>query len=154
MPKPEYIEEMTQVYWDNRAASMATKLGIIENNYENSDRWRRDLIGSLELYTTKAYETHSFLNQMANPLSVICFHDMISFEVRCIAQLLHPNDPNLTEEERAIHLWINYAHDFFHGQGQIYDDRIAVIYWVIEMFDNSPWGQTETAGGKRVVPPM
>ncbi len=154
VPKPEHIASMTQEYWDGRAASMPSKLGTIQRNYNNRDLWRTDIIGSLELYTSRSFETHSFLNQMANPISVICFHDMISYEVRVIAQLIHPNDLNVTDEERAILLWINYAHDFFHGGGHIADDRIAVIYWVVEQFDNSPYGQTPHAGGHRVVPVM
>ncbi len=154
VPKPEYIDAMTEEYWMFKDADMGNKLSIIRNNYRDRDRWRTDIIGSLELYTSQQFETHTFRNQMANPISVICFHDMISYEVRCVSQLLHPNDPNLTEEERQIHRWVNYAHDFFHGGGQIFDDRIGVIYWVVEQFDNSPMGQTNTAGGYRVVPPM
>jgi hypothetical protein len=154
VPKPEYIEDMTQDYWDHRSASMATKMGIIRDNYDNRDLWRRDIIGSLELYTQNGFETHSFLNQMANPISVICFHDTTSYEVRCITQLMHPDNPDLSDEQYAIHTWINYAHDFFHGEGTLVDNRISVIYWVVEQFDKSPMGQTSSAGGYRVVPPM
>lgn len=154
VPKQEFIKDMTDEYWNFKARPMGMKLAIIENNYADRNLWRTDIIGSLELYTSKAFETHTFLNQMVNPVSVICFHDFISYEVRTIARLIHPSDPNLTAEEADIALWINYAHDFFHGQGTLYDDRIGVIYYVVEEFDNSPYGQTELAGGHRVVPPM
>ena len=84
VPKPEYIDAMTEEYWMFKDADMGNKLSIIRNNYRDRDRWRTDIIGSLELYTSQQFETHTFRNQMANPISVICFHDMISYEVRCV----------------------------------------------------------------------
>jgi hypothetical protein len=155
VPKREFIKDKINEYYSQNNASMMKKMSILKNNYNNKDLWQRNIFGSLELYTTQAYETHTFLNFMNNPIATLCFLDMNSYELRAIPYLIHPENPNLSEYEKDVLTWINYAHDFFHGGGEpLYASRIAVIYHMIEEFDNSPWGQTETAGGHRLVPRM
>ena len=114
---------------------------------------RRDLLdytkqASLELYATPEFATHTFLNQMADPGVSIVFLDMPSYEVRAIAQLLHPRDPGLTPYQRQAVAYVNGIHDYFHGRAP--RQSIVAIYHVIEVFDNSPG----RAKGKRVVPPL
>ena len=119
------------------------------------EMWDRRLQGSLELYTYQQYETHTFLNQMLNPASTLCFLGDQSYEVRTIAHLLHQDDPELNEYEQKIVKYINYAHDFFHGgpdPHKLTIHNIAVAYYVVEEFDNSPWGMSDTAGGMKRVP--
>ena len=91
---------------------------------------------SLELYATPEFETGTFLNQMANPAVAIVFLDMKSFELKAIAQMLHPDDPKLSDYEKQVVEYANLIHSYFHGEF----DRmfIAVVYHVIEIYDNSP----------------
>jgi len=157
IPKTHFIKTKILQYADTYDAGMMTKFQILQENYDNKDMWRMDVLGSHDLYTTKSFESHTFLNQMVNPVSTICFLDMVSYEIRAIVRLLHPNDPNLTEEELDMVTWVNYAHDWFHGTpdgGPLSVHRIVALYYVVEMFDNSPIGQTSNAGGHRVVPIM
>jgi hypothetical protein len=50
--------------------------------------------------------THTFYNLMKNPVATLCFQGTVniftSFELRCIAKIVHPQDPNLSEEEKDI----------------------------------------------------
>ncbi|NOZ84734.1 MAG: twin-arginine translocation signal domain-containing protein [Deltaproteobacteria bacterium] len=155
IPTPDHMDEKIKEYEDNAGASMPDKMSIIKSGYIKKEIWRKNVIGSLELYTTKNYETHSFLNQVTNPVSSIVFLDSPpSFKVQTIARLMHPEDPNLTEDEKSMVKWINYAHQFFHGNPPLMVGFIAVAYYVVEQFDNSPWGSTDDAGGHRVVPNM
>jgi len=155
VPRADLIEERSQLYHDHAGDSTYSKMQTLKDGYHDRDLWRRDMLGSLELYTTINYETHTFLNQVANPVSSICFLDSSpSFKVQTIARLMHYRDPNLTEEEQKIVTWINYAHEFFHGSPPLTVGFSAVAYYVVEQFDNSPWGTTDDAGGHRVVPRM
>jgi hypothetical protein len=60
---------------------------------------------------------------------------MPSFEVRAIAQLLDINDPKLSDYDRQTAQWCNEVHAYFHGGDT---GHIAVVYHVIEVFDNTP----------------
>jgi hypothetical protein len=145
------IAELEQNY----TASMMEKMKLLYDGYADDSMWDLRLQGSLELYTTQSNETHSFLNQMVNPVSTICFLGDESYELRTIARLMHPKDPNLTDYEQKLVKYINFAHDFFHGgpdPSKLIVHNIGVAYWVIEEFDNSPFGATPTAGGKKRVP--
>jgi hypothetical protein len=157
VPVPSMIKDKIKQYQDTCASGDMTKFQILQANYDHKEWWRRDVLGSHDLYTTVDYESHTFLNQMVNPVSTLCFLDMISYEIRAIVRLLHPDDPGLTEEEHDLVTWVNYAHDWFHGGASycpLTATRIVALYYVIELFDNSPWGQTPSAGGHRLVPMM
>ena len=157
IPTKHYIKDKIQLYADTYNASEMKKYQILTDNYAHQEWWRRDVLGSHDLYTTQDFESHTFLNQMVNPVSAICFLDMISYEIRAVVRLLHPEDPSLTEYERDLVTWVNYAHDWFHGTptgGPLTAHRIVTLYYVTEMFDNSPIGQTDLAGGHRVIPVM
>lgn len=105
---------------------------------------------SLELYSTPEFETGTFLNQMVNPACAVVFLDIPSYEFKAIAHLMHPDDPKLTEIERLQVRYANLIHSYFHGA---FDRQfIAVVYYVIEVYDNSP-GKPE-AKGRRVVPEL
>jgi len=155
VPRPERLEERAKLYFDNYKANMMTKMQLLMAGYNDETLWDRRLLGSLELYTIQDYETHTFLNQMVNPVSTICFLGDESYEMRAIARLVHPEDPALSEPEKAQVKWINYAHDFFHGgpnPNTLTVHNIGVAYYIVEEFDNSPWGATSTAGGMKRVP--
>jgi len=103
---------------------------------------------SLELYATPEYATHTFLNLMTDPGVSIVFLDMVSYEIRAVAQMLDPNDPGLSQEERQIVDYVNTIHDYFHGRSP--RQSIVTIYHVIEVFDNSPG----RGRGRRLVPSL
>jgi hypothetical protein len=71
-----------------------------------------------------------------------------SYELRCVAQMLHPDDPGLTEYEKNVVEYINLVHDYFHGR--MPRKSIGVIYYVVQVFDNSP-GRMR---GVRIVPQL
>lgn len=156
VPKPSVIKDMADEYYAHSHDSMMSKVGIIKGNYGKENHWRRDVIGSHELYTHKDFETHTFLNVMENPVVSICTLAGESYEFRAICRLLHPEDPNLSDDDRQLVRWVNYAHDFFHGSStpNLEAHRIVTLYHVIEMFDNSPMGSTPKAGGLKLVPKM
>jgi hypothetical protein len=155
VPRSDLLEARIQELQDNYKASMMKKMQILYAGYLDKQMWDRRIIGSLELYTTQAYETHSFLNQMVNPVSTLCTLAEESYEFRTVARLMHYNDPRLSTWEKNVVKYINFAHDFFHGgpdPNQLTVHNIGVMYLVVEEFDNSPWGATDTAGGKQRVP--
>lgn len=148
--------------WLPRASDLPGLLQELEASADSSDDYKlawltrlyteragvldRTKQASLELYATPEYATHTFLNLMADPGVSIVFLDMVSYEVRAIAQMLDPNDPGLSPEERQIVDYVNAIHDYFHGASP--RRSIVTIYHVIEVFDNSPG----RGRGRRVVP--
>jgi hypothetical protein len=167
VPKKSELAARIKELADNYTASEMTKMQILYGGYENPGMWDRRLQGSLELYTTRDNETHSFLNEMVNPVATLCFvgtdwsdstaasPPMVSYEFRTIARLMHYDDPGLSDYERDLVTYINFAHDFFHGgpdANKLTVHNIGVAYYVVEEFDNSPYGMTETAGGQKRVP--
>lgn len=148
LPRPEKLVEMTALLkqtWDD---SMEKKLALLESLYtKGTDVFDRTRQSSLELYARPDFETHTFLNQMVDPGVAVVYLDLPkSYELRCIAQMLDPNDPGLTEYEKQVVDYINLVHDYFHGQSP--RKSIGVIYHVVQVFDNSP-GKMR---GQRVVP--
>jgi hypothetical protein len=142
-PKEPYFDDALARVIDNWDASLMTKAGILRDFYEDQEMWDFRLLSSLELYTTQDFETHSFLNQMANPVATINWLAIPgSFEVRAIARLIHPQDPTVDDLDAKRMLWVNAMHDFYHG-GDTPDPEslpyIACIYYVVEVFDNSPY---------------
>jgi hypothetical protein len=168
VPVPSKIEERTKKLADNYTNTRMEKMKILATGYADKSMWERRLQISLELYTRINNETHTFLNQMINPVASICFcgewydtkvmppkYHNLSYELRAIARLIHPNDPGLTDYEKKVVKYINFAHDFFHGGPDPYKlivHNIGVIYWLVEEFDNSPFGQSKTSGGQKRVP--
>jgi hypothetical protein len=143
-PTEENIDDALATVLDNWDASIMAKLGILQDLYSDQSLWDFRLLSSLELYTTQDFETHSFLNQMANPVATINWLAIPgSFEVRAIARLMHPQDPGLSELDAKRALWVNAMHDFYHGSGPAPDPAdlpyIACIYYAVEVFDNSPY---------------
>lgn len=155
-PVESRLDEFQAILHDNWTASDATKLSILRGFYNDQSMWDFRVLSSLELYTTPTFETHSFLNQMANPVATICWLAIPgSFEVRAIPRLLHPLDPNLSEVDQKRCMWVNTMHDFYHGGGGPYPTPewmyIACVYYVVEAFDNSPYPGLM---GVRVTPPL
>jgi hypothetical protein len=155
-PVESRLDEFQQVLHDNWTAGDSTKLSILRGFYSDQSMWDFRILSSLELYTTPTFETHSFLNQMVNPVATICWLAIPgSYEVRAIPRLMHALDPDLSEIDQKRALWVNSMHDFYHGGGGPYPDPanmyIAVVYHVVEAFDNSPYPGLM---GVRVEPPL
>jgi hypothetical protein len=149
LPKKEKLPEMLAFIKATWNDSMERKLDILDSLYINcQDNFDRNKLVSLELYSNPGFETHTFLNEMTDPGVAIVFLDMKSYEVRALAQLLHPKDSQLSDYEKQVVEWCNKIHDYFHGDMPW--RSIAVIYHVTEVFDNSP-GRMK---GVRVVPLM
>jgi hypothetical protein len=152
-PVESRLDEFQTILHDNWNASITTKAGILAGFYGDQSMWDFRVLSSLELYTTPTFETHSFLNQMANPMATVCWLAIPgSYEVRAIPRLMHPLDPNLSDLDRKRVLWVNSMHDFYHG-GDYPDPPwyIACVYHVVEVFDNSPYPGLM---GVRVEPPL
>lgn len=155
VPKPNVIDKRIKELEDNYTASMMTKVQLLYGGYMDPAMWDRRYLASLELYTTRDSETHTFLNQMINPVATLCTLADESYEFRTVARLMHPDDPGLTDYEKKVVKYINFAHDFFHGgpdPTKLVVTNIGVMYHIVEEFDNSPFGVTETAGGHKRVP--
>lgn len=148
VPKPDRIEEVIDRLKMTEGHTLNAKVQILIDNYSDETIWDRSKQGSLELYSSSAFETHSFKNQMRNPISTVAFLDSTSYELRTITRLLHHNDPTLSEDERNMLEYINAVHAYFHGGST---DNIVAVYYVIEVFDNSPG---PSHAGHRVVPPL
>jgi hypothetical protein len=150
IPKKEKLPEMMTLLRQTGNDSMSRKLDILDSLYTNHrDNYDKTKLISLELYARPSFETHTFLNEMTDPGVSIVFLDMQSYEVRALAQLLHPLDPQLSDYEKQVVEWCNLVHDYFHGD--MGHKSIAVIYHVTEVFDNSPGRGPK---GKRIVPLM
>ncbi len=149
LPKPEKLAEMTELLKATWNDTITRKLAILESLYSqataNFDLTKQS---SLELYALPNFETHTFLNQMADPGVAVVFLDLPkSYELRCVAQMLHPDDPGLSEYQKQVVEYINLVHDYFHGQAP--RKSVGVIYHVVQVFDNSP-GRWR---GQRIAPP-
>ena len=149
LPKAEKLPELIALMEETNDSSFVKKLETLRYFYTNVDSlFDLDRQVSLELYSTPEFETQSFLNQMTYPVSTIVYLDIPSFKLKTIARLLHPDDPDLTEYERLVVRYINDVHSYFHGKFP--RDYPAVIYFVSEIYDNSP-GRSD-AMGRRIVP--
>ncbi|MFO8070531.1 MAG: hypothetical protein R6V85_01535 [Polyangia bacterium] len=126
-------------------ASMRLKTVHLAELYHSTELWDRTKQASLELFTTPRWATHTFLNMMANPVASASFLAYPTFELRAVPQLLHTRDPGLSERERGLTRWVNAIHDFVHGGS---GDRIACVYHVIEVFDDTP---NQRGRGRRIV---
>jgi len=149
LPKSEKLNEVMELFKRTWNDPPEKKLLVLESLYQRGAEFF-DLTKqtSLELYSRPNFETHTFLNQMNDPGVAIVFLDLPkSYELRAIAQMLHPQDPNLTDYEKQVVEYVNLVHDYFHGESPY--QSIAVIYHIVQVFDNSP-GRWR---GQRVMPP-
>lgn len=153
VPVKDKIEEINNEMLDmvNSNADMMTKLQYLKSIHQQNI-WRKDIEAGLEYFTTPDFETHTFLNLMENPLTTLCFQGcyniFTSFEVRCIAQVVHPQDPNITKDFLNIAKYPYILHGFYHGFPPEGYTIPAVIYYHIEEFDNSMADKP----GQRLVP--
>jgi len=148
LPRPEKLAELTELLKKTWNGLPPVKLTTLESLYKRGAEYF-DLTkqSSLELYSQPDFETHTFLNQMVDPGVSVVFLDLPkSYELRCVAQMLHPDDPGLSDYEKQVVEYINLVHDYFHGRSP--RKSIGVIYHVVQVFDNSP-GRMR---GQRVVP--
>lgn len=150
LPRKEKLQGVIELLEATVSEPFPRKLAILDSLYGKADEiFDKTRQVSLELYSTHRFETHTFLNEMVNPGVAIVFLDIPSFEIKAIAHLLHPDDPELSPYERSVVKYANLIHSYFHGEFP--KMFIAVIYYVIEVYDNSPG-----KGGKgvRIVPPF
>ena len=154
LPKKEKLKEVITLLKETIEKPMPQKIQVLQNLYEKADSiFAKDKQVSLELYSKGQFMTQTFLNQMENPVSTIVFLDIPSFKLKTITRLLDPEDPNLSDYEKDVVNYINLIHSYFHGNFS--RDFIGVIYYVIEVYDNSPRGKDPTTGmGKRLIPQM
>ena len=146
LPKKEKIKEINKHLRKTKDNPMEEKLEYLLSMYkQGKELFDLDKQVSLELYSRPEFETHSFLNCMEDPGVALVFLDIPSYELRCIAYLLHPDNPNLTEYEKDIVEYINLIHSYFHGKFP--QDYIAVVYMVVEVFNNTP-GKPDGLGQK------
>ncbi len=150
VPTRERIGKKIRELKENFDAPMPEKLKILSAGYEDRSLWDRRKQVSLELYTTPDFETHTFLNLMANPVASVVFLDYPSYELRALVRMVHPEDRSASQEEREILEYINLVHSFFHGKFE--KKFIAMILYLVEEFDNTPGSRKGM--GRRVVPPL
>jgi len=151
LPRQETIAGLTDKLRQTNDAPFMEKLETLQWMYDNADSlFHLDRQVSLELYSTPEFETQTFLNQMTCPVSTIVFLDRISYKLKTVCQLLHPADPELSEYEKQVVEYVNLVHSYFHGQFS--QEFAAAVYYVVEVFDNSP-GNPD-AIGHRVMPPL
>ncbi|RKX71330.1 hypothetical protein DRP53_01830 [candidate division WOR-3 bacterium] len=147
LPRKEILVDTIKEMERTISDPMKQKLDFLKKIYQNRKNLDRTKQVSLELYTTKDFETHTFLNLMENPVASIVFLDFPSYEIRALVQVLHPENKKLTQYERNILRYVNLSHSYFHGRFE--REFIGLVFHVIELFDNTP-GRMR---GVRVVPP-
>jgi hypothetical protein len=149
LPKATKIDSVIAMLKKTADDPMLAKLDILEGMYKDAaNLFDMDRQVSLELYAEPKFLTQTFCNQMLNPVSTIVFLDIPSYKLKTIARLLDPKDPNLTDYEKQVVDYINIIHSYFHGTFD--QEFIAVIYYVAEVYDNSP-GRMD-ARGLKIVP--
>ena len=147
LPKDEKMDSVLSLLRENWTSPFMEKLQLLTSLYEDfGDVFDDTKQISLELYTEKTFETHTFLNIMANPVANVVFLDVPSYELKCLCRLLHPEDETLDEGDRRIVDYINTIHDFVHGEAP--RKSIAMVFYVVEVYDNSP----PAGRGVRIVP--
>lgn len=145
-PKEDKIEEMIELLKGSMEASMGEKLNVLDSLYQNAEKiFAHDRLISLELYSEPGFATQTFINQMVNPACVTVFLDIPTFKVKQVVRLLHPDNPDLSEQERLMVQYVNLMHSYFHGDFP--RDYIAAVYYSIEVYDSSP-GRKDARGTK------
>ena len=146
IPKEENLKAIIEKLNATIDNPLEDKIAILEDFYQNCDSvFDRTKLVSLELYSTPEFETQSFLNQMTDPGVAIVYLDIPTYKIKAIAQLLHPDDPELTDYEKNVVEYINLIHSYFHGDfSRMF---IGVIYHVVEVYNSSP---TKNGRGKKI----
>jgi hypothetical protein len=169
-PKEDVINDIIQGLHDYWNESDEGRLQHLKEIYADRDLWDMNKQISLELYAYPGHNTHSFRNWMENPLATIGFMalepeffppisppimtlKLPSYELRAIAHMIHPLDPDVDEYEFKLTKFANTIRDFFHHKAEQdppepEDMAIGVIYYICEGFDNY-WG--EVSQSKRVA---
>lgn len=148
IPKSEKLKEIIGLLKSTMDTIPSEKLNILEGFYKNTEAIDITKQVSLELYSTPEFETHTFINEMVNPAVSIVFLDIPCFEIKSIAQLLHPEDEKLSDYERDVVEYVNLIHSYFHGKFK--KNFITVIYHIIEVYNNSP--VAKEGMGRRIIP--
>lgn len=150
-PDEDHIDSILELLESTiNAEDFEIKLQTLENLYSNAkDIYAHDKLLSLELYSEPQFQTGTFINQYMNPRVSIVFLDIPSYEVKAIAQMYHPDNPELTDYEKKVVKYANLIHSYFHGDFE--KTFIAVVYNTIEVFDNSPG---KGGKGMRIMPLM
>lgn len=131
------------------SAGFPEKLQILNDLYVKGDSlFDMTKQVSLELYSVPEKNTQSFVNQMAEPVSVIVFLDIPTFKLKTISYLLHPDNPDLSDYEKNVIKYVNLVHSYFHGEFS--KEFITVIYNVIEVYNSSPGN--DNGRGKKISP--
>ncbi|MCX8043637.1 MAG: hypothetical protein N3B18_05850 [Desulfobacterota bacterium] len=140
VPRKEYIKEVNDQLYARRNGNMTTKLEYLKELHQQ-DIWRKDVQAGLEYFTTPDFETHTFLNLMENPQATLCFQGCYniwaSFELRTIAHIVDPRNPNLGDDMRELAKFPIILHGFYHQLSSWEYNIPAVIYYIVEEFDNS-----------------
>ncbi len=147
-PKDEKLDEAIDLLKSTFDKKMHEKMDVLKSLYENADffDWRKQT--SLELYTTKDFETHTFLNIMENPVATIVFMDIPTYELRTIARVVHPDDDTALPSEKKLLQFVNLAHEYMHGKfPRVFP---LLLFYIIEVFDNTPGSKR----GVKVVPEL
>jgi hypothetical protein len=147
-PKEEVIDEIINTLIETaKTYTTEQKLQYLYDLYSNRDNWDMTKQVSLELFTvapgktpivTGYPETHTFRNQMKNPISNICYLSVSSvqcFEVRALTHIVSPFDETIDPYESKLATFSNYVHAYYHGGGVGY---FAAIYYVAEEYNNTP----------------
>jgi len=147
-PKDEKLDEAIDLLKTTFDKKMPEKMDVLKSLYENADffDWRKQT--SLELYTTKDFETHTFLNIMENPVATIVFMDIPTYELRTIARIVHPEDETALPGEKKLLQFVNLAHEYMHGKfPRVFP---LLLFYIVEVFDNTPGSKR----GIKVVPAL
>ncbi len=135
-PTRDKVKDLIQHMRDTVEAPMPEKLGTLTSLYADSGNFDHTRLITLELYATPNFETHTFLNLMENPATSLVYLDSVSYEVRGIAELVHPENADASEYSRDLVTYTNLAHSYFHGEfPRLFP---GIIVHVVEVFDNSP----------------
>jgi hypothetical protein len=135
-PKDERIKTLTKQLKSTYESPLPEKMDVLQSFYEDQDLfdWRKQT--SLELYTTPEFETHTFLNAMENPVATIVFLDFVSFELRTIVRVVHPEDKNALTSEKELLEFVNFIHSYMHGKfSRVFP---LLLFYIVEEFDNTP----------------
>jgi hypothetical protein len=135
-PRREIIADKIAFLRENSDAPMPAKIGFLKDMYSDPANFDLTKLISLELYSTPAFETHTFINLMKEPVTSLVFLDNKSYEVRGIGQLVDPEDTSCGLYATQIVEYTNLAHSFFHGEfPRLFP---GILVHVLETFDNTP----------------
>jgi hypothetical protein len=147
-PTRDRVKDLIQHMRDTAQDPMPDKLATLTSLYSDAGNFDHTRLITLELYATPNFETHTFLNLMENPATSLVYLDSMSYEVRGIAELVHPENSDAPEYSRDLVTYTNLAHSYFHGEfPRLFP---GIIVHVVEVFDNSPGSGL----GVRVAPAL